>query len=86
MKLKKRGKNISKVEILNISRFGLWVYINTNEHFLSYADFPWFKDATLSQIQNVQLLHGFHLYWPDLDVDLHVDSLINTEKYSLISK
>jgi len=30
-----------------------------------------------------QLLHGYHLYWPDLDVDLEIDNLENPEKYPL---
>jgi len=40
----------------------------------------------LNSIQNVQLLHGFHLYWPELDVDLEIDNLENPEKYPLKSK
>src|SRR3990172_9777987 len=43
----------------------------------------YFKDQTLSSIQNVQLLHGFHLYWSGLDVDLEIDNLENPEKYPL---
>jgi hypothetical protein len=31
-------------------------------------------------------LHGYHLYWPDLDVDLEIDNLKNPEKYPLKSK
>ena len=37
------------------------------------------------QIHNVQLLHGFHLRWPDLDVDLHIESLNDLEKYPLVA-
>jgi len=29
------------------------------------------------------LLHGYHLYWPELDVDLEIDNLENPEKYPL---
>jgi len=39
-----------------------------------------------ASIQNVKLLHGFHLYWPKLDVDLEIDNLENPEKYPLKSK
>ncbi|MCA9408776.1 MAG: DUF2442 domain-containing protein [Candidatus Omnitrophica bacterium] len=84
MKLKNRGKSISKVEVLNISSFGIWILVRANEYFLAYKDFPWFKKATLKQIQNVKLLHGHHLFWPELDVDLHLESLSNLEKYSLV--
>jgi hypothetical protein len=40
----------------------------------------------LKSIQNVQLIHGHHLYWPELDVDLEIDNLENPEKYPLKSK
>ncbi|MCG2789198.1 MAG: DUF2442 domain-containing protein [Actinomycetia bacterium] len=29
-------------------------------------------------MHNVQLLHGYHLYWPDLDIDLEVNNLRTT--------
>jgi hypothetical protein len=40
----------------------------------------------LRSIQNVQLLHSYHLYWPDLDVDLEIDNLENPQKYPLKSR
>jgi len=85
MKSLKRGKNIL-VSVENITPFGLWLYVNKKEYFLDYDNFPYFKEQTLRSIQNVQLIHGYHLYWPDLDVDLEIDNLENPEKYPLIMK
>jgi len=85
MKLLKRGKDIS-VSVENITPFGIWLFVKEKEYFLSYKDFPYFKNQTLNSIQNVQLLHGYHLYWSDLDVDLEIDNLENPEKYPLKSK
>ena len=85
MKSLKRGKGIS-VSVENITPFGIWLFVKEREYFLSYSDFPYFKDQTLNSIQNVQLLHGYHLYWPGLDVDLEIDNLENPEKYPLKSK
>ena len=85
MRPSKHGANIS-VNIENITPFGLWLFVNGHEFFLSYQDYPYFKDQTIKAIQNVQLLHGFHLYWPDLDIDLEIDNLENPEKYPLKSK
>jgi hypothetical protein len=82
MKLSKHGKGIS-ASVENITPFGIWIFVKEKEYFLSYKEFPYFKDETLSSIQNVQLLHGYHLYWPDLDVDLEIDNLENPEKYPL---
>ena len=85
MRLLKRDKKIS-VNIENITPFGIWLFVKEKEYFLNYKDFPYFKDQTLKSIQNVQLLHGYHLYWSDLDVDLEIDNLENPEKYPLMSK
>ncbi|MBF0557283.1 MAG: DUF2442 domain-containing protein [Nitrospirae bacterium] len=85
MKLSKHGKSIS-ASVENITTFGIWIFVKEKEYFLSYKEFPYFKDETLSSIQNVQLLHGYHLYWPDLNVDLEIDNLKNPEKYPLRAK
>ena len=85
MKSLKHGKNIL-VSVENITPFGIWIFVKEKEYFLSYKDYPYFKDQTLSSIQNVQLLHGYHLYWPELDVDLEIDNLENPQKYPLKSK
>jgi hypothetical protein len=85
MKSLKNGKDIS-VSVENITPFGIWLFIKGSEYFLSYQDYPYFKEQTLSSIQNMQLLHESHLYWPDLDVDLEIDNLVNPEKYPLKDK
>ena len=84
MKSSKHGKAIS-VSVENITPFGIWLFVQGREYFLSYQDYPYFKAQVLSSIQNVQLLHGYHLYWPDLDVDLEIDNLEHPEKYPLHS-
>lgn len=83
MQLKTPGTNTSEVEVLNISIHGLWLYVKGREYFLSYREYPWFKNARLSEIHNVQLFHDMHLYWPGLDVDLSVNSLEHPEQYPL---
>jgi hypothetical protein len=86
MKSKKLGKNTSGVDVLNISNHGFWLWVNGKEYFLPFKDFPWFIGATVSQITNVRLLQPHHLYWPDLDVDLELESIENPENYPLIAK
>ncbi len=85
MKLSKHGK-IILVSVENITPFGIWVFVNGKEYFLNYREYPYFKEQSLKSIQNVQLLHGYHLYWPELDIDLEIDNLENPEKYTLKSK
>ena len=85
MKSVKNGKDIS-VSVENITIFGIWLFVRGREYFLSFDDYPYFKDQPVKSIHNVELWHGFHLYWPDLDVDLEIDNLENPEKYPLKSK
>jgi hypothetical protein len=86
MKSLKPGKSTSKPEVTNISTHGFWIMLSDTEYFLPFEQFPWFKEATISQISNVKLLHGSHLHWPELDVDLSLSIILNPEKYKLISK
>ena len=78
--------SILQAEVTNIDRFGFWLLVNDKEYFLPYADFPWFRQAKVDQILNVELLHGDHLHWPALDVDLSLDALEQPEAFPLIYK
>lgn len=86
MKSKTTGRSTSKVEVLNISKHGFWLFLRGREYFLSFENFPWFKNAKVPSILNVKLLQSHHLRWPDLDVDLEVESIEAPEKYPLIYK
>lgn len=78
------GKSTSAVEITNISRHGFWILLDDQEHFLPFESFPWFREARLSEILDVQLLHGFHLHWPRLDVDLELAAVEHPERFPLV--
>ncbi len=84
MQLQTNGVSTSEIEVLNISIHGFWLLVKAREYFLPFDEYPWFKDARISEIHNVQLLHGAHLYWPKLDVDLSLDCLESPGKYPLI--
>ena len=68
-------------EVTNIDSRGLWLYVDGREHYMSYEQFPWFAEATVKQITNVERQHGTHFHWPDLDVDLTLDMIDYPEKY-----
>jgi hypothetical protein len=84
MKSSTPGKSISCVEIQNISQNGIWILVKDKEYFMPYTEYPWFKEANVSDICNVELLHESHLHWPNLDVDLELASLQALENYPLI--
>jgi hypothetical protein len=86
MKFGRRGEGTSAVEVTNVSPHGFWLFIGEREVFVSFQDFPWFSNATIQEIGNVELPSPHHLYWPDLDVDLAVDALDHPNRYPLISR
>lgn len=72
-----------EVKVSHVSRHGISLLLHDREMFLSYSDFPWFKDAPVSAVLNVQLPQPHHLYWPDLDIDLAVESIEHPELFPL---
>lgn len=69
-----------------MSKHGLWVLLGERELFLAFQDFPWFQQAPVSAIVNVERPHAGHLYWPDLEIDLAVESIEHPERFPLVSK
>lgn len=80
------GKSTSRAEVLDITRHGIWLFVKGREFLLTFREYPWFKNASVSAIYNVTLQHRSHLYWPDLDVDLAVESLEYPERYPLVAR
>ena len=80
------GKIASGVEVTNISTHGIWLLVGEQELFLSYEDFPWFKEVPIGNILHVELPTPGHFYWPDLDVDLGIESIEHPERFPLKAK
>lgn len=80
------GARILEAEVTNISRHGFWVLLDDRELFLPFSQFPWFRSATVSAILHVQRPSASHLHWPDLDVDLDVESIEHPERFPLVAK
>ncbi len=76
---------MAAVEVTNISSNGIWLDAHGRELFLSYDDFPWFKDATVADILNVEEPLAGCFYWPGLDVDLNVGVIERVREYPLKS-
>ncbi len=86
MKFARRGRSTSAVELTNVSPHGFWLLFDDCERFVSFEDFPWFRDATIAELADVELPGPNHLYWPRLDIDLAVDSLDDPGRYPLVSR
>jgi hypothetical protein len=84
MKSAKLGKRTSKAEVTQVSTHGLWVLIGAREYFLDFDQYPWFAKGSIADVTKVQLLHGRHLRWPALDVDIELESLDYPDRYPLV--
>ncbi len=80
------GTPISAIEVSLASSQGFWLLLGDEELFVPYAEFPWFKKATIEQLTAVEMPSSNHLYWPLLDIDLSVESIRNPKAFPLISK
>jgi len=80
------GKLTSDVEVTNVSEHGFWLLLGTEELFVPFADFPWFRNASTTKLSNVERPQPHHLHWPDLDIDLAVDSIRDPKKFPLVAK
>lgn len=80
------GTDTSAVEVTHISQHGFWILLRDEELFLPFAEFPWFREVAVGKILHVELPSDDHLYWPELDVDLAVDSIRHPERFPLMSR
>lgn len=74
------------VNVLMINSQGIMLNVGGNDYFVSYNRLPWMKDATVKSVLNVQMAGKNAIEWPDLDVDLEIDSLKHPERYPLVIK
>ena len=79
------GIDTLAVEVTHISSNGVWILIGEDEFVLPYADFPWFRQATVDQILAVERPTLDHLYWPKLDIDLSVRSIKDPSSFPLVA-
>ncbi len=86
MKSAPRGDDTSHVEVSGISAHGVWLFLGDREVFLPFKAFPWFRDAPVAGVLHVERPQPHHLYWPDLDIDLSVESILDPGRYPLVSR
>ena len=65
----------NKVSVLMINAQGIMISVQGCDYFLSYNRIPWMQDAPIRSVLNVKMSGPEAIEWPDLDVDLEIDSL-----------
>ncbi len=82
-----RNSSVSTlVSVLMINAQGIMLSVQGHDYFLSYNRIPWMQDAPIRSVLNVQMSGPEAIEWPDLDVDLEIDSLRHPERYPLLIK
>ena len=74
------------VSVLMINAQGIMLTVQGQDYFLSYNRIPWMQDAPIRSVLNVQMTGPEAIEWPDLDIDLEIDSLRHPERYPLVIK
>jgi len=79
------GTNTS-VKVHAIVSNGIMIEAYGKEYFLPYNSNPWFENAKIYDVFNIEPVGRTGVRWDALDVDLAIESLIHPEKYPLIAK
>jgi Protein of unknown function (DUF2442) len=79
------GNTTLAPEVTHISKHGFCLLLADEELLLPFEQFPWFKQATIDQISQVEWPAPDHLYWPMLDVDLSVASIRDPLQFPLMA-
>jgi len=85
MKSERLGASTSVPEVTNVSQHGFWLLLDEKEVFLPFRQFPWFAQANIADLSDVQRPVAHHLYWPALDIDLSVESIEHPDSFPLVS-
>ena len=78
--------NKHTVEVTGISRKGLILMVRGKEYALPYSRFPWFKQARVSDVFDVEMRGRSRIRWEALDVDLSLSILENPDAYPLTAR
>lgn len=73
---------MSPIEVIQVTRHGLWLAVADAEYFLDFKHFPWFREATIGAVCEVEEVAPGHFFWPQLDVDLDLASIREPGKIS----
>ncbi len=83
MKSLKPGTDTFNSSVTSISKCGFWLLCEDVEYFIAFNDYPAFKDASVDKIFNLKFLSPKQLHWPDIDIDIELDALVNPESFPL---
>jgi hypothetical protein len=84
--IKTRGRSASASEVTNIGKSRFWVLYGGREYFISFHEYPVFRNATVKEIYSMKVIAPGQLRWKELDCDIEIDALEKPEAYPLVYK
>ena len=69
------------VAVTRVSSRGIWLKTHDRKFFLSYYDFPWFKNKPVQAVMHVEETSPGHFCWPEINVDLGLESIEAPNRY-----
>ena len=78
------GKSTLRAEVTHISDSELRVSLDGEVLSLPFDLFPWFRGAKESEVRKIERPALDQLRWPDLDVELEVESIRHPERFPLV--
>jgi len=85
MRSSKPGGVDSSARLGEVGIYDFSIHVDGRFLRLTYYDFPWFRDATLEQLAAIERPAPDRLRWPELDVDLSIESIENPKRYPQVS-
>ena len=82
----RNNSNSTLADVLMINDRGIMISVEGQDYFLSYNRVPWMREATINDVLNVRMSGKNAIEWPQLGVDLEIDSLRHPERYPLLIK
>ena len=82
----KNNSQLTSVAVLMINSQGMMLSVQGQDYFVSYNRVPWLRDDRISSALNVRMSGPRAIEWPELDVDLEIESLKHPERYLLVIK
>jgi hypothetical protein len=72
--------------VTHVPKLGFWLLLDTEELLVPFERFPWSRKATIEQLSDVRWPAPDHLYWPQRDADLSIQSIRDPAAFPLVSK
>ena len=75
------GEPTAGASVINTGPHGFWLRVGHKAYFLDFDKFPSFRNATEAQISSVELLENDHVSWPELNLDVTLESITRPSEF-----